>query len=279
MKRKKITAFVVAGALCAALAAGSTVAYLTDKEDVTNQFTVGKVDIEGEEPNYTPDPDGKTNDIVPTEVIAKDPQIENVGKNDAYVYMDVSIPIAKVITTDVDGNRQNGGVAKDTELFTMNNVSKKWTLMYSRRVDNNMVYVYSYNEILAPGKTTDPLFTSVTFANVVEGQIDEEQFDVPVNFYAIQALNTGDGTSVPEQAADAWQKYVNQNEGQAGDVVVQSDEGTTEEPGTADDGTTEDPSAGDETDAEDPSTGDETGTENTDEPAVDEGSEDEAGLA
>ena len=246
---------------------------------MTNQFTVGKVDIEGEEPNYTPDPDGKTNDIVPTEVIAKDPQIENVGKNDAYVYMDVSIPIAKVITTDADGNRQNGGVAKDTELFTMNNVSKKWTLMYSRRVDNNMVYVYSYNEILAPGKTTDPLFTSVTFANVVEGQIDEEQFDVPVNFYAIQALNTGDGTSVPEQAADAWQKYVNQNEGQAGDVVVQSDEGMTEEPGTADDGTTEDPSAGDETDAEDPSTGDETGTETTDEPAVDEGSEDEAGLA
>ena len=89
MKRKKIAAFVVAGALCAALAAGSTVAYLTDKEDLTNQFTVGKVDIEGEEPNYTPDPDGKTNDIVPTEEIAKDPQIENVGKNDAYVYMDV----------------------------------------------------------------------------------------------------------------------------------------------------------------------------------------------
>lgn len=80
MKRKKIAAFVVAGALCAALAAGSTVAYLTDKEDLTNQFTVGKVDIEGEEPNYTPDPDGKTNDIVPTEEIAKDPQIENVGK-------------------------------------------------------------------------------------------------------------------------------------------------------------------------------------------------------
>ena len=41
MKRKKIAAFVVAGALCAALAAGSTVAYLTDKEDLTNQFTVG----------------------------------------------------------------------------------------------------------------------------------------------------------------------------------------------------------------------------------------------
>lgn len=265
MKRKKIAAFLVAGALCAALAAGSTMAYLTDKDDVTNQFTVGKVDIEGEEPNYTPDPDGKTNDIVPTQEIAKDPQIENVGKNDAYVYMDVSIPIAKVITADADGNRLNGGVATDTELFTMNNVSKKWTLMYSRRSGDNMVYVYSYNEILAPGETTDPLFTSVTFANVIEGQIDEKQFDVPINFYAIQALNTGEGGSVVEQAADAWEKYVNQNEGQAGDVVIQSDDADTDEPGLADD----DPAS-------------ETSSEN--EPGTPDGSEveesaDEAGLA
>ena len=193
--------------------------------------------------------------------------------------MDVSIPIAKVITTDADGNRQNGGVAKDTELFTMNNVSKKWTLMYSRRVDNNMVYVYSYNEILAPEKTTDPLFTSVTFANVVEGQIDEDQFDVPVNFYAIQALNTGDGTSVPEQAADAWQKYVNQNDGQAGDIVVQSDEGMTEEAGPADEGTTEEAEPAEEGTTEDPSAGEETDAGNEAEPEVDEGIEDEAGLA
>ena len=272
MKRKKIAAFVIAGALCAAMAAGSTVAYLTDKDDVTNQFTVGKVDIEGEEPNYTPDPSGKTDDIVPTEEIKKDPQIKNVGKNDAYVYMDVSIPIAKVITADADGNRLNGGVAKETELFTMNNVSKKWTLMYSRRSGSNMVYVYSYNEILVPDKTTDPLFTSVTFANVIEGQIDEKQFDVPVNFYAIQSLNTGEGGSVVEQAADAWEKYVNQNEGQAGDVVIQSDEAETEEPGLADDVDTEAPSAGDTSDTN--SSGDEAnGAE------VTEGNTDEAGLA
>lgn len=229
MKRKKVAAFIAAGALCAALAAGSTMAYLTDKDEVTNQFTVGKVDIEGTEPNYTPDPDGKTDDIVPTEEIQKDPQITNQGHNDAYVYIDVSIPIAKVITADEDGNRLNGGVAKDTELFTMNNVSKKWTLMYQKRVENNMVYVYSYNEILAPGKTTDPLFTSVTFANVIEGQLDEQQLDVPVNFYAIQALNTGDGSTVPEQAANAWEKYINQNDGQEGEVVTPQSEEPAED--------------------------------------------------
>ncbi len=152
MTKKKVAAFFTAAALCGALAVGSSMAYLTDHDSVTNKFSVGKVDIVGHEPNYTPDNDGKTNNIVPTQVIKKDPQIENVGKNDAYVYLDVSIPIAKVITVNAAGNRLNGGVAKDTELFSMNNVSKKWTLMYNKRVGDNMVYTYSYNEILAPGK-------------------------------------------------------------------------------------------------------------------------------
>jgi len=44
--------------------------------------------------------------------------------------------------------------------------------MYNKRVGDNMVYTYSYNEILAPGKTTDPIFTSLTAANIVEGQLD-----------------------------------------------------------------------------------------------------------
>ena len=93
MTKKKVAAFFTAAALCGALAVGSSMAYLTDHDSVTNKFSVGKVDIVGHEPNYTPDNDGKTNNIVPTQVIKKDPQIENVGKNDAYVYLDVSIPI------------------------------------------------------------------------------------------------------------------------------------------------------------------------------------------
>jgi len=50
----------------------------------------------------------------------------------------LDIPIAKVITVNAAGNRLNGGVAKDTELFSMNNVSKKWTLMYNKRVGDNI---------------------------------------------------------------------------------------------------------------------------------------------
>ena len=103
MTKKKVVTFFAVSALCGVMAIGSSMAYLTDHDSVTNKFSVGKVDIEGQEPNYTPDPDGKTNNILPTQVIKKDPQIKNVGKNDAYVYIDVSIPIAKVITVDAAG--------------------------------------------------------------------------------------------------------------------------------------------------------------------------------
>ena len=79
-KQRKIVFWAASLLLTGALAAGGTLAYLTDKDSVTNQFVVGKVDIEGHEPSYAPDPDGKTNHIVPTQVIPKDPRIKNKGK-------------------------------------------------------------------------------------------------------------------------------------------------------------------------------------------------------
>ncbi len=219
-KQRKIVFWAASLLLTGVLAAGGTLAYLTDKDSVTNQFVVGKVEIEGHEPAYKPDPDGKTNYIVPTQVIPKDPCIENKGKNDSYVYMDVSIPMAKVIVADASGKRLNGGTAVDTELFSMNQISSKWVLMYRKKQNNAMVYTYLYNEVLSAGKTTDPLFTSVTAANIVEGQLDEKEVDIPINYYAIQALNTGEGKTVTEKATQAWEKYVNQNNGQKGQVTV-----------------------------------------------------------
>ena len=81
MTKKKVAAFFNSSSTYAAhLAVGSSMAYLTDHDSVTNKFSVGKVDIVGHEPNYTPDNDGKTNNIVPTQVIKKDPQIEKCWK-------------------------------------------------------------------------------------------------------------------------------------------------------------------------------------------------------
>lgn len=83
-----------------------------------------------------------------------------------------------------------------------------------------MVYTFSYNSVLNPEETTDPLFNKVTFANIVEGQLDGQSLAVDVNFYAIQAENTGDGAdTVPAQAKNAYDKYLKQNAGLSGAAI------------------------------------------------------------
>ena len=204
---------IALAAMLAALAAGGTAAYLTDFETATNSFTVGKVDIELDEPNWKPDDNTK---IVPTQVIKKDPFIKNRGINEAFVYLEVSVPVRNVITAAQDGTRN--ALAK-TELFSYTK-NKEWTQLERKAIGQNMVYTYAYNHILKPGEKTTTLFSTVTFANIIEGQLDTQQLDMPVRAYAIQSTNTGeDKTTIPEQAAAAYQKYVNQNKGLSGGVT------------------------------------------------------------
>ena len=213
IKNKKMVKGIALAAMLAALAAGGTAAYLTDFETATNSFTVGKVDIELDEPNWKPDDNTK---IVPTQVIKKDPFIKNRGINEAFVYLEVSVPVRNVITAAQDGTRN--ALAK-TELFSYTK-NKEWTQLERKAIGQNMVYTYAYNHILKPGEKTTTLFNTVTFANIIEGQLDTQQLDMPVRAYAIQSTNTGeDKTTIPEQAKAAYQKYVNQNKGLSGGVT------------------------------------------------------------
>ena len=213
MKNRKMVKGIALAAMVAALAAGGTAAYLTDFETATNSFTIGKVDIELDEPNWKPDDNTK---LVPTQVIKKDPYVKNKGINEAFVYLEVSVPVRNVITAAQDGTRNT---LRKTELFTYSR-NKEWTQLERKEVGQNMVYTYAYNHILKPGQKTTTLFDTVKFANIIEGQLDTQQIDMPVRAYAIQSTNTGDDkTTIIEQATAAYQKYVNQNKGQDGGVT------------------------------------------------------------
>lgn len=195
---------VLTGAICFA-SMGGVSAYLTDRASATNEFTVGKVDIDLEEPNWKPEEQKK---IEPGKVIAKDPQITNNGVNDAYVYLEVTIPIAEVEAASEDGTRLG---KQEQELFSFK-ANKNWTRLSSVKKDNTRVYTYAYDAVLKPDATTDTLFDSLTFLNVIEGQLDLQKLEVPVKAYAIQASYTGgtEGT-VTDKAKVAFEKYVNQN--------------------------------------------------------------------
>lgn len=166
-------------------------AYFTDKETVTNTFTVGSVAIEFTEPSWVPD---NALDLLPTETIAKDPTVKNTGNSDAFVFVEVKVPYANVITANESGSKNP---AADTELFTYT-VNSGWTEIGTASKDtaNGVItHVYAYGTgtsmtKLSKNTSTPAVFDSVTFVNVIEGQgLEGQTKEIECTAKAIQAAN------------------------------------------------------------------------------------------
>lgn len=227
---------MTAACLIAILSLGGTLAYMTDYELAKNKFTVGSVDFnlyetswDGELPDgtYATPSDATPSDATASDalgiqeaenmyagkVIPKDPAIKNNSKNDAYVRMTVKVPVATVSTADRYGNLFYGGQAVKTELFSYQvnwDCGMRLLSPYPVEGDGYRIYEYIYTgggnrEIPVPaGHDIPPLFNTVTFANVVGGQIDENTEFIDVDFKAIQS----GGFNSPEEA---WEAYQNQS--------------------------------------------------------------------
>ena len=212
MKKNTVKIMALAGILCLA-SVGGVSAYLTDYEKVSNEFTVGKVDIELKEPEWKPEENKK---IEPSKVIHKDPQITNTGTNDAFVYMEVSIPMANVEAAAENGERLG---KKVQELFSFE-AKDSWMQMSVQNTESRRTYTYAYKKILKPQETSESLFDTVKFLNLIEGQLDGQTFEIPVRAYAIQTSYTGGSSdNLSEQIKAAYEKYVNQNKNQDGKVT------------------------------------------------------------
>lgn len=188
MKRKYMRKALVAAAVMMLLAIGSSAAFFTDMDSVTNSFTVGNISIMLEEPGWEPE-NGK--DITPAKTIAKDPRITNDGANEAYVFMKVTLPTALIKTAGPDGSLN---AAAKHELFSYD-VNEGWVQVEKKTEADKAVYVYAYvgadgnMKGLEPGSATGPVFDSVTFINAVEGQLEEDSLAIDVDAMGIQ---TGD---------------------------------------------------------------------------------------
>ena len=212
MKKNTVKIMTLAGILCLA-SVGGVSAYLTDYEKVSNEFTVGKVDIELKEPEWKPEENKK---IEPSKVIHKDPQITNTGTNDAFVYMEVSIPMANVEAAAENGERLG---KKVQELFSFE-AKDSWMQMSVQNTESRRTYTYAYKKILKPQETSESLFDTVKFLNLIEGQLDGQTFEIPVRAYAIQTSYTGGSSdNLSEQIKAAYEKYVNQNKNQDNKVT------------------------------------------------------------
>ena len=195
--KKQLLRALIACGLVVSVAAGGTVAYLTDAETATNTFTVGKVKIDLEEPGYPGNDSDEVKNIIPNQEIVKDPQIENTGNNDALVFIRVEIP-QETFTDEDDGT----GEQKKQDLFRLKGVSDQWEPLRTETVAGEdgkakTSYVYGYKKTLGKDATTDKLFQKVQMKNAVESDLSGNVEDIVVTACAIQATDIPDVNLTP----------------------------------------------------------------------------------
>ena len=212
-------------------------AYFTDLDHVTNTFTTGKVEIDLEEPAW---PGDQTN-LVPGDIITKNPQITSKAGTPSFVYLQVNVPVANVTMINEDGTKtekkehqlltygcgetadtiEGEEVALDSRFGLEANINRNtedsWTLVKSEeleaeadtQISHYHVYTYAYNKVLLEGETTKPLFEKVRLLNMLEGELDESSLTMPIKAFAIQAAHTGNdsdeadvGNDYPIEPAD-----------------------------------------------------------------------------
>lgn len=210
MKKKIIKRLFFAGGLSAALCIGSMMAYFTDTDAAGNTFTVGKISLDLQEPNWDP---GNGQGLTPGKEVRKDPQVLNDGSNDEYVFLEVSVPYEHIITANEDGTKNE---ADDVQLWQFS-VNEGWMQLGQVRKDsqekrNIYLYAYAKDQVctrLAKDAVTPALFNSVKFVNAVEGQgLEEAVKNIDITAYGIQADNIRDGKAVPEEV---WSVLKNQS--------------------------------------------------------------------
>ena len=196
--------FIILGVLFVIfLVISGITAYLTDTQTIENHFTVGQVKIELLEnkwnaltaSNENGIPDVAEN-LTPNQKIDKDPVIHNIGKNDAFVYLKIKVPIAKFSKND----------QTKQELF-LYEINDQWTILDARTIqyENYIEKVYYYNVnngILSPTQSTTSLFKNdkIKFANISSGVADLQNLELEVTAYAVQSSNLPEGKNTVQTA-------------------------------------------------------------------------------
>lgn len=191
--KKKITAIALVVCLVAVAIVGGSLAYFTDKEEATNTFEVGNVDITLTEPNWDAalKEDAKAATLIPGRVIAKDPTITvEATSQRAYTFMEVKLSddFAKLLA--------DYATAKKIDLSTVAGQKDLIAAWFSSKVQPKIMKLDLTNKsvilgVLSPKDPGDTVtyFDAVTVPADVDGTMIKENGDykIYITAYAIQA--------------------------------------------------------------------------------------------
>ena len=183
-KAKKIITLIIVVLVIALV--GGIVAFLTDTDEATNVFTMGSVKISLTETNWNA---SNGQNVLPGQPINKNPKINNIGNNPAYVYIKVVNPIVEL---------SNG-----TTGVLFNYTAKSgWTQLDQIEQCGYRATTYYYNTALNPSNSTTTLFDTVTI-NDFSGEVNENQL-LDLYGYGIQSTYLQSGATVTSIFNDSF---------------------------------------------------------------------------
>ncbi len=183
--KKKLLILSLA-AICLAITAIGTVAFFTADDTAHNVITTGEIAIDlfewADDAKTTPFPENGVNGVMPGTEVTKIVEVKNTGANAAWV----RIKVEKAIQLAEDAAILEG-FQPDAELVKVNFNETDWTA-------GEDGYFYC-KTALAPGQTTVPLFTTVSFEGQAMGnEYQNSTATVTVTAEAVQTANN----AIPE---------------------------------------------------------------------------------
>jgi len=163
--KKKMTV-ILSAVLVLAIAIGATLAYLaTLTHEEENVFTFAQnIRALLDEPNWDPK---EGENLIPGYEVKKDPMITNKSDNGLDIFTAIRLIFA-------DGVGNNLSDAEATRLLGLLDISwnANWTLIDGKNDvgDATFAQIYLYNGVLAPGKVSDPIFSSVTIKETISDE-------------------------------------------------------------------------------------------------------------
>ena len=190
MKKKVFAASVFL--LCLAILAGTTMAYFTARDTAHNVITTGNVniqvvekqDVDGTLVDY---PRAPISGVLPGESVSKIVSVRNTGSGDAWI----RVRISKAI--DLNPDYADRGQEADPALIELNVDTEHW-----QEKDG----WYYYKDVLDMGRSTEPLFETVTFSSKMNNAYQDCEAGITIEAQAVQSKNnpkpsSGDFSEIP----------------------------------------------------------------------------------
>lgn len=192
MKKKRIAAIAASFALVGTIGIGATLAYFTDQQTATNTFTMGHVDIELTEDQFTSKYPNKTIEhVTPGQIITKDPTI-TIAQKSQNAYIRAKVVINSTSLTQAQCN----------ELLKMENGAYKYLNIDLNTWKESNGYFYYIgkkhaNEAAGVLKAGDQvtLFDQVKIPTTWKNEVADKTFTIDVSAEGIQADNFAPSTN------------------------------------------------------------------------------------